>query len=91
MVTVLTLLGVLAILFTTAVLVTRGDPLLVETTPDRPDLQLPTTPLTADDVEQVRFSSAPRGYRMEEVDAVLERLARELAERDRARGDTMEP
>ena len=31
----------------------------------------------------MRFSLAPRGYRMDEVDAVLARLAAELADRDR--------
>lgn len=84
MVTVLGLLGVLAVLFVTAVLVTRGDPLLADAPPDRPDLDLPETPLTATDVEAVRFSMAPRGYRMDEVDAVLARLAAELAAREGA-------
>lgn len=79
MVTVLGLLAVLAVLFVTAVLVTRGDPLLADVPPDRPDLALPETPLTAADVEALRFSMAPRGYRMDEVDAVLARLAAQLA------------
>ncbi len=35
-----------------------------------------------DDLERVRFSPALRGYRMDEVDAVLDRLAAELAQRD---------
>jgi DivIVA domain-containing protein len=82
-VTVLGVLGVLAVLFATAVLVTRSDPLLADAPPDRPDLELPPGPLSPDDVEAVRFSMAPRGYRMDEVDAVLARLAEELAERDR--------
>ncbi len=34
------------------------------------------------DVERVRFSPALRGYRMEEVDEVVERLVLELARRD---------
>jgi DivIVA domain-containing protein len=82
-VTVLGVLGVLAVLFATAVLVTRSDPLLADAPPDRADLELPPGPLSPDDVEAVRFSMAPRGYRMDEVDAVLARLAEELAERDR--------
>ena len=82
-VTVLGLLGVLAVLFATAVVATRDDPLLADAPPDRPDLALPDEPLTSADVEGVRFSMALRGYRMAEVDAVLERLARELDERDR--------
>ena len=83
MVTALGLLGVLAVLFGTAVVATRDDPLLVDAPPDRPDLALPEGPLAPADVEAVRFSLAPRGYRMAEVDAVLARLAEELAERDR--------
>ena len=82
-VTVLGLLGVLAVLFGTAVVATRDDPLLADAPPDRPDLGLPQEPLTADDVDGVRFSMALRGYRMDEVDAVLTRLARELEDRDR--------
>jgi DivIVA domain-containing protein len=82
-VTVLGLLAVLAVLFAAAVVATRDDPLLAEAPPDRPDLELPAGPLTAADVEAVRFPLALRGYRMDEVDAVLARLAEELAERDR--------
>ncbi|MBC7375243.1 MAG: DivIVA domain-containing protein, partial [Frankiales bacterium] len=36
-----------------------------------------------EDVAGVRFAMAPRGYRMAEVDEVLDRLAAELADRDR--------
>ena len=82
MVTLLAVLGVLAVLFATAVLVTRDDPLLADAPSDRPDLALPGGRLRADDVRGVRFSLALRGDRMDEVDAVLERLAGELAARD---------
>jgi DivIVA domain-containing protein len=34
------------------------------------------------DVEGIRFDLAFRGYRMDEVDEVLDRLSSELAERD---------
>ena len=87
MVTALGLLGVLAVLFATAVIATRDDPLLADAPPDRPDLALPEGPLAPEDVEAVRFSLAPRGYRMDEVDAVLARLAAELADRDRRLAD----
>jgi DivIVA domain-containing protein len=40
-------------------------------------------PVTLQSLEAVRFSPALRGYRMEEVDAVLDRLGVELARRDR--------
>lgn len=47
---------------------------------DRPDARVPADrPLTADDLRRVRFSTALRGYRMSEVDALLDRLATELA------------
>ena len=53
---------------------------------DRPDVTVPADrPLSADDVRGVRFSVGVRGYRMDEVDALLDRVATELAERDRAR------
>ncbi len=45
---------------------------------DRPDALVPEgRPLAADDLRKVRFSLALRGYRMSEVDALLDRLARE--------------
>lgn len=52
---------------------------LADAPPDRPDVALPVDrPLGADDLREVRFSSAVRGYRMDEVDALLERLAEQL-------------
>jgi DivIVA domain-containing protein len=45
---------------------------------DRPDVEVPADrPLDAVDLRRVRFSMTVRGYRMSEVDALLERLARE--------------
>ena len=52
---------------------------LAETYDDRPDSRVPADgALTAEDLEAVRFTSALRGYRMSEVDALLDRLAEEL-------------
>lgn len=85
--TALGVLGVLAVLFGTAVLATRADPLLAPAPRDRPDVELPDRPLAAQDVAAVRFSMALRGYRMSEVDAVLDRLAAELDARDRRIAD----
>jgi DivIVA domain-containing protein len=46
---------------------------------DRPDLELPPTgPIRAADLRRVRFSLAFRGYRMSEVDSLLDRLASQL-------------
>ncbi len=59
----------------------RGDA-MTDVYEDRPDLTLDRGWLTADDVAKVRFTTAVRGYRMDEVDAVLDRVSTELAERD---------
>ena len=53
----------------------RGAP-LAEAYDDRPDALVPADrPLRAEDLRRVRFSLAFRGYRMSEVDALLDRLA----------------
>jgi DivIVA domain-containing protein len=82
-VTFLALLGVLGVLFAAAVLSTREGPVLADAPPDAADVPLPEEPLAPEDVGRLRFSLAARGYRMSEVDLALERLARELADRDR--------
>jgi len=52
---------------------------MAEVYDDRPDARVQAEgPLTADDLRKVRFTTALRGYRMSEVDALLERLAIEL-------------
>lgn len=47
---------------------------------DRPDTGLPDDgrPLTAGDLRAVRLGTAVRGYRADEVDDLLERLARQI-------------
>ena len=46
---------------------------------DTPDLRIPDDRrITGADLREVRFSTALRGYRAAEVDALLARLAREL-------------
>ncbi len=55
---------------------------------DRPDMSVPARQtLTSDDIETARFGVGLRGYRMDEVDTLLERVAREVAERDRRIAD----
>lgn len=52
---------------------------MAETFDDRPDVRVQADgPLTAADIRQVRFSTAFRGYRMSEVDALLDRVCAEL-------------
>ena len=54
---------------------------LPEPDPRLPPVLLPEQP-DATDVGRLRLSVALRGYRMDQVDAVLERLADALAQRD---------
>ena len=55
----------------------RGTPLAPEYD-DRPDASVPAGRIVGDDLRRVRFSLAFRGYRMSEVDALLDRLAAQL-------------
>lgn len=65
-----------------AVAAGRGEPLATEYD-DRPQALAPVgEPLAAQDLRKVRFSLAFRGYRMSEVDALLERLAGQLEQSD---------
>jgi DivIVA domain-containing protein len=59
---------------------------------DRPDTRLPEAalpdgPLSPEDLRRVRFPLAVRGYRMEEVDALLARLADEVERRSEGQGE----
>jgi DivIVA domain-containing protein len=47
-----------------------------------PPLELPVGRFTADDVDGLHFSLGLRGYRMDEVDQVLDRISGELRSRD---------
>ena len=69
-------------LFGAAVLLTRDGEVLKDAPRDRPDLGLPAEGLTASDLSDVRLGMVVRGYRMAEVDEVLDRAAVALAERD---------
>lgn len=81
------LFAVLAVLAMGAVAVVaagRGAP-MVEEYGDRVDSTVPADgPVTADDLRRIRFPLALRGYRMQEVDALLDRLAAEREETERA-------
>jgi DivIVA domain-containing protein len=49
--------------------------------PDRAIAELPFDKLAKADLDDVRFGVGLRGYRMDEVDGLLDRVAGELAER----------
>jgi DivIVA domain-containing protein len=69
----------------------RGTP-MAEVYDDRPDAAVPASgPIAAEDLRTVRFSLALRGYRMSEVDALLDRLARQLEEQRVASPHAEEP
>ena len=61
---------------------------LAETFDDRPDARVQADgPLSATDLRRVRLTTAFRGYRMSEVDALLDRLALELEAREQPAPD----
>ncbi len=71
----------------------KGAP-MAEEYDDRPDATVPATGrLTGADLRRVRFSLAFRGYRMSEVDTLLDRLAteREQEEQHRPPSDPENP
>jgi DivIVA domain-containing protein len=71
-----------AVMGVVAVVATGRGGELAEVFDDRPDARVPAEgPLGAEDLRRVRFSTAFRGYRMAEVDALLDRLTAELEER----------
>jgi len=55
---------------------------LPEVVPDRAPLDLPDGEIDAGDIESVRFAVGLRGYRMDQVDEVLDRAAEGIAVRD---------
>jgi DivIVA domain-containing protein len=58
------------------------------TVTDMPRPELPAGPLTAVDLRAVRFAVVPRGYSMQQVDELLDRLASQLGSAQPARYET---
>jgi DivIVA domain-containing protein len=88
---ILVVLAVVAAVAAVAAGVWRGGPVdahdaagvgLPEPTTTVPPLELPADRFTADDVDGLHFSLGLRGYRMDEVDQVLDRISSELRSRD---------
>lgn len=84
---ILLLLALAVVGVSAAVAVGRVRGGLDEPVRSRPDNALPAGRLTPADVAGARFSVALRGYRMDEVDAALDRLQAELRERDHELAD----
>ncbi|MGN6523031.1 MAG: DivIVA domain-containing protein [Actinomycetes bacterium] len=77
----LLLLAVLVVVAIAVVAAGHGDG-LAEVTPDHNGAILPERSMRRADVDALHLSLAVRGYRTDEVDDVLDRLALELEERD---------
>lgn len=80
----LVVVGVAAVFFGVAVLAFGRGEELPPLPPDATPTRLPARAIGAEHVRALRFPLALRGYRMTEVDWVLDRLAGEL---DRAEGE----
>ena len=77
------LVVVVALLAAVGWLAVGGGGHMTEPAPDRPDLPVPPDGLLVRrDVDRVRFTVGMRGYRMDEVDDVLDRLAQEIEVRE---------
>ncbi len=74
---------IVALLGAVAVVATGRGGSIGDAYDDRPDSRVQAEgPLTAHDLRRVRFTTAFRGYRMAEVDALLDRLSAELEENE---------
>jgi len=70
---------IVALMGAVAVVATGRGGAMAETFDDRAESRVQSEePLTARDLRRVRFTTAFRGYRMSEVDALLDRLSVEL-------------
>jgi DivIVA domain-containing protein len=82
-VVVVEVVAVAAVVFVVAALAVGRFDRMSQAPPDAPFVEpLPAGPVSSADVRAARFAMCLRGYRMSEVDAVLARLADELAWRD---------
>jgi len=73
---------IVAVLGVIAVVAAGRGGSMAQTYDDRPDSRVPADrPLTSSDLRRVRLTTAFRGYRMSEVDALLDRLSAELDSR----------
>ncbi len=72
------LLAVVLIGVTVAAVLGRIDGSLADPTAPLSYLPLPSDRLTPDDLDALRIDTALRGYRMDQVDEVIDRLVREI-------------
>jgi DivIVA domain-containing protein len=75
--------GIVAVVGAVTVVAVGSGASLSEAYEDRPDRTIPVgRPLRSDDLQQVTFTTALRGYRMDEVDALLARVRADLLARE---------
>lgn len=78
------LVAVVLVVLTAAAVLGRVDGSLADTTTSLRHEPLPNTPLTPAHLDELRFDTAMRGYRMSQVDDVIDRLRREISDLDEA-------
>jgi DivIVA domain-containing protein len=74
--------AVVVAVVTAAAVLGRVDGSLADATTSMSHVPLPEDQLTPDDIDELRFDTALRGYRMSQVDAVIDRLRREIGDLD---------
>ncbi|MDX6317877.1 MAG: hypothetical protein QOD35_1277 [Nocardioidaceae bacterium] len=75
--------GIVAVVGAVTVVAVGSGASLSEVYEDRPDRTIPVgRPLRSDDLQEVTFTTAVRGYRMDEVDALLARVRADLLARE---------
>jgi DivIVA domain-containing protein len=83
------MVAVAAVVFLLAALVFGRGEELAPLPPGASPTRLPSDDITAEDVRELKFQQVFRGYKMSEVDWVLQRLATEIGEL-RARVEELE-
>jgi DivIVA domain-containing protein len=74
--------AVIVAVVTAAAVLGRVDGSLADATTTMSHVPLPEDQLTPADIDELRFDTAMRGYRMSQVDGVIDRLRREIADLD---------
>ena len=74
--------AVIVVVVTAAAVLGRVDGSLADATTTMSHVPLPEDQLTPADIDELRFDTAMRGYRMSQVDGVIDRLRREIADLD---------
>lgn len=88
----LILVAVLVVVATAAVVAGRFTPdPMADPVTSAPHHGLPVGTVRADDVDEVTFDTALRGYRMDQVDDVIDRLRERIAELETEGRDPLRP